>query len=152
MKIKVAFYKGASNANGSFFSKLISFWTKSKYTHTELILSDGYMYSSSYVENCVRKKKHKFNTEKWDYLNIEISNEKNILEFFEMTKGSKYDKIGILGFIIPLKDRTKEWFCSEWVSNALKISSIKELFNQEPSKISPGKLFKILNNKEKNYE
>jgi len=52
--------------------------------------------------------------------------------------------IGMVGFILPLKDREKEWFCSEWVSNALKISGCKKLWTKEPNKISPNKLYKIL--------
>ena len=36
MKIKVAFYKG----RGNWKNKIIRWWTKSKYSHAELILPD----------------------------------------------------------------------------------------------------------------
>jgi len=61
-----------------------------------------------------------------------------------MTKDKKYDWFGIFGFVIPTKDRTNRWFCSEWVSNALKISGCEKLFTKNPSKISPNELYKIL--------
>ena len=140
MEIKVAFYKG----KGSWYSKLIRWWTKGKYSHTEIII-DGYQYSS--VECIgVRKKKHTPSDE-WDYVTLYDLNVNNILSFFDITNACKYDKIGILGFIIPFKDRTNEWFCSEWCSNALKISGYKPMWNKEPSKISPNKLYRILTSK-----
>jgi hypothetical protein len=140
--VKVAFYK-ANQPHADWKDKLIALYTKGKYSHVELIISD-IMYSTSPRDGEVRAKKHKFDENVWDYIeidNIEIS---KVIEFFKMTKDQKYDWMGILGFIIPFKDRTNCWFCSEWVSNALKISGCKKLWKQEPSKISPNKLYKIL--------
>ena len=37
MEIKVAFYKGT----GDLFNKIVRWWTKSPYSHAELILPDG---------------------------------------------------------------------------------------------------------------
>ena len=102
------------------------------------------MYSSSLRDGGVRKKKHIYDFNKWKYLNIGFVEENNILDFFKQTNGDKYDWLGILGFIIPFKDRTNEWFCSEWVANALKISECKKLWTKEPSKISPNELYKII--------
>jgi len=138
MEIKVAFYKG----KGSWYSKLIRWWTKGKYSHTEIII-DGYQYSS--VDGIgVRKKKHTPSNE-WDYVTLYGLNVDSILNFFDITNTCKYDKIGILGFIIPLKDRSNEWFCSEWCSNALKISGFMKMWDKEPNKISPNRLYRIVN-------
>ena len=142
MSCKVAFYKGLSAPNRDWTDWLICKWTKGQYSHTELIVN-GFMYSSSPRDGKVRCKPHKIDNKTWDYIEVE-ANQKDILEFFKMTKGDKYDWFGILGFIIPIKDRTHDWFCSEWVSNALKISGCKKLWTKEPSKISPNKLYKIL--------
>jgi len=139
--IQVAFYK-VNQSKITWIDKLIAWWTKGNYSHVELII-DGYMYSSSPVDNGVRKKKHIVNINKWEYININ-ANTDNILEFFNQTKNNKYDWLGILGFILPFKDRTNKWFCSEWVSNALKISGYKNLWKLEPDKISPNKLYEIL--------
>jgi len=141
--VTLAFYKGNSKNNGKLYSKLIRWWTKGPYSHVEIIL-DGYMYSSSPRDGGVRRKKFKGKNDHWDFIEINNLKEKNILEFYNQTKENKYDFFGILGFILPFKDRTNEWFCSEWCSNALKISGYKKLWKLEPSKISPNKLYKIV--------
>ena len=102
------------------------------------------MYSTSPRDGEVRKKEYIYNENVWDYLEVKDVNVDKILTFYKMTKGLKYDWLGILGFILPFQDRTNRWFCSEWVSNALKISGYKKLWVKEPSKISPNKLYKIL--------
>lgn len=141
---KVAFYKGLSAPNRNWTDWLICKWTRGKYSHVEIIVDD-YMYSSSPREKGVRRKKHTFDNNSWDYIDIEYLNESDILKFFLMTENSKYDWLGILGFILPFKDRTNKWFCSEWVSNAMKISGCESIWKLEPSKISPNKLYKVLN-------
>jgi hypothetical protein len=141
--VKVAFRK-AKNENWG--KKLIALWTKGKYSHVELIIGDK-QYSSHISDGGVRCKKHIYNEDLWDYVEVPNIRVKDILQFYSITKGDKYDLLGIAGFVIPFKDRTNEWFCSEWVSNALKISGYKKLWNQEPSKISPNKLYKILKDK-----
>ena len=140
---KVAFYKGLSAPGRDWTDWLICKWTHGPYSHVELVI-DGDGYSSSPEDGKVRKTKHTIDEETWDYIDIEYLNESDILKFFMMTKGSKYDWLGILGFIIPFKDRTNKWFCSEWVSNAMKISGCVRLWKLEPSKISPNKLYRIL--------
>ena len=143
MSCKIAFYKGLSAPGKDWTDWLICKWTHGKYSHVELVIDD-LMYSSSPKDGRVRAKKHIVDIRSWDYINIDNIDEDNVIEFFNITKGQKYDWIGILGFVIPIKDRTNEWFCSEWVSNALKISGCKKLWKQEPSKISPNKLYIIL--------
>jgi hypothetical protein len=144
--VKVAFYKAFKNPNSHFDDKLIAWWTKWEYSHTELIV-DGYMYSTSPRDKGVRVKKHKFDKNVWDYVEINNIETSKIIEFFKMTEGQPYDWFGIFGFIIPIKDITNQWFCSEWVSNALKIAGCRKLWKQEPSKISPNKLYRILKDK-----
>ena len=139
--IIIAFYK-ANQSKADWQDKLIAKYTKGKYSHVEIVI-DSYMYSSSPRDGGVRRKKHIVNNEIWDYISLPIK-ANNILEFYNQTKNNKYDWLGILGFILPFKDRTNEWFCSEWCSNALKIGEYKDLFIHEPSKISPNKLYDIL--------
>ena len=132
---KIIFYK----IDNTFISKAIGFKTKGKYSHCEILLSDGYMYSSSEFDNGVRKKKHIFNKDKWTYYNINLDEEKVKL-FFEKTKNLKYDFIGLLGFFLPFQDRTNKWFCSEWCSNVLKIQGFEFMWELDPAKIHPSKL------------
>jgi hypothetical protein len=145
--IKLAFYKAHQ---GNLIDKIIGWWTNGEYSHTEIIvgnnLDDLIMYSASGIDGGVRKKPHKYNPNKWEYIDIDLN--LNILnEIYNKTKDCKYDYLGILGFILPLQDRQNKWFCSEWVSNVLKCSGDKRLYLKEPSKLSPNKLYKIIKDK-----
>jgi len=140
--ISIAFYK-ANTDYAEIDDKLIAWWTRGDYSHVELVINNNVMISSSGRDGGVRIKKHTYNTDQWKYISIDIE-PKYIKEFYEQTKNDKYDFLGILGFIFPIKDRTNKWFCSEWVSNVLKISGCKKLFTLEPSKISPNELYYIL--------
>jgi len=135
--VTLAFYIAK---NGTFFDKLIAWWTKSKYSHVELII-DGYWYSTSPRDGTVRRKIIPIST-KWDYIEVPLKNrtKKEILEFYERTKGQKYDWINIfLCQIIPLGIQIDDrWICSEWCTYAI---SGKEL------KISPQELYELAINK-----
>ena len=146
-KLMIAFHKVKKDS--ALDSKLIAWWTNGKYDHTELIIVENnvaMMYSAISYENIVRSKKHYINKDIYDYVNIKCSsNDLTIIkQFLNGIIGKKYDWLGILGFIIPFKDRENKWFCSEVVSNALKIIGKPYMFNREPSTISPNKLAIIL--------
>jgi len=141
-RLTIAFYKAKNNKNATFIDKVIAWWTNGDYSHVELIIDDS-MYSTSPRDGKVRAKKHTPDNN-WDYINIDNINTDVVFDFFMMTQDKKYDWLGIFGFVIPTKDRTNHWFCSEWVSNALKISGCKKLFTKNPSKLSPNDLYKIL--------
>ena len=141
--VKIAFYKADKAKKHKWLTKLIAWWTRGQFCHCEIII-DGYMYSSSNWNGGVRKKEWKGTDDKWEIIPVSNIDEQKILEFFEKTKGDKYDYLGVFGFIVPLKDREKQWFCSEWCSNTLKIAGCKSLWTKEPSKISPNRLYKIL--------
>jgi hypothetical protein len=142
--IKLAFYKAHQ---GNLTDKIISWWTKDKYSHTEIVVGNNFddliMYSASGIDGGVRKKSHRYDTNKWEYIDIDLN--LNILnEIYEKTNKQKYDWFGIIGFILPLQDRQNKWFCSEWVSNVLKCNGDKRFYTLEPSRISPNKLYKII--------
>ena len=52
------------------FNRLIAWWTKGKYSHVEIVLSDGTSYSSSFMDGGVRGKHIQFNGSNWDFINI----------------------------------------------------------------------------------
>ena len=141
-KVKIIFYKG----KGNWIDKIIRLKTRSPYSHCKIYLPEiGFSYSSSGMDGGVRRRKHTPN-ENWEEVDVDID-PTIILKFFEKTQGCDYDFMGILGFLIPFKDRTNEWFCSEWCSNVLKIAGDERMWLHEPSKLSPGKFYKILKEK-----
>jgi hypothetical protein len=150
MEIKVAFYKG----KGDLFNKIVRWWTKSPYSHVELILPDGVTwirigpFSSSKLSAI---KKEKWEPQNWDFVTLKVSEEQLaiIKQFFERTQGCKYDWFGmILSHLIPFKIKQRgKWYCSEWIAHALKVSRVVDwrvarIF--ERAKISPATLHDIV--------
>lgn len=118
MKTYLAFYKG----KGLIGDKLIRLWTRSKYSHVELVIDNVWM-SSSMRDGGVRSRKGLVaKSDHWDYLEIDCDAD-FALKMFESKKGHKYDYLGIaLTQFMPLNihDKIKE-FCSEIVSLMLKV-------------------------------
>ena len=150
MVIKVAFYRGK---NG-FCDKIIRWWTKSPYSHAELILPDGITwirigpFASSKL--CAIKKE-KWDPRNWDFVSITVTSEQTetIKDFFERTKGCKYDWIGmLLSQFLPFHVKRKgKWYCSEWIAYALRISCaidwrIIKIYDR--ADLSPAVLYEIV--------
>lgn len=137
--VRLAFYK----KRNSFFDKAIMWYTKSKYSHVELLVGD-IAYSSSVRDKGVRKWDFEKNANKdnWDIVEIdEKSDLKHIDELYTKTKESAYDLLGILlSQMLPIGIHAKSsYFCSEWCAEALKINN--------PHKFSPEDLYRKFNNK-----
>lgn len=142
MKIKVCFYKGFK---GDLLDKLICLVTFSKYSHCELILNNGYSYSSSSRDNGVRRKLISYSSDKWDTYYINVPDESNVYYFFTNTKGFKYDYVSLLiNHILPFFKikNPKQYYCSEWITEALNMIIPNPPFKH--FQLSPGQLFRIL--------
>ena len=150
MKIQVAFYKG----EGNFFNKVVRWWTDSIYSHAEIVLPDGYTWVgiSPFIKSKVdERKKIMFVHKEWDFIDIDITeNQYNIImEFIEDTKGQGYDWIGmLLSQFLPCKIKHKKrWYCSEWISYALRIACIidwRKIRIYERKDLSPEVLYQLL--------
>jgi len=127
VKIKVAFYKG----KGNYLNGIVRWWTKSVYSHAELVLPDGitWMGISPFLKSKVdSRKKLIINYTDWDFITLDITQEQVdiIMEFFEDTKGHRYDWVGmLLSQFLPCKIKHKKrWYCSEWIAYALRIACV----------------------------
>ena len=127
MKIKVAFYKG----KGNFINGIVRWWTKSVYSHAEIVLPDGITWIgiSPFLKSKVAsRKKIIIDYSEWDFVDININQEQLdiIMEFFEDTEGHGYDWIGmLLSQFLPCKIKHKKrWYCSEWIAYALRIACV----------------------------
>ena len=125
MVIKVAFYKGS----GDFFNRVVKWWTKSPYSHAELILPDGVTWisiSPFLTSKVSARQKEEWDSEAWEFIEIEVDQQQLdvIQEFYEYTKGCKYDWFGmLLSQFLPFHIKRKgKWYCSEWIAYALRIS------------------------------
>ena len=158
-EIRVAFYKGSIDDGR--VHKLIRWWTKSKYSHAELIMPDGktWISISPFLTSRVAPRiKHKVEKpEAWDYLTFKLSARlpvrkyqlDQLYKFIEITQGAKYDWIGMImshfcPYLIKRRDR---WYCSEWIAHALVNSRIimwDEMRLYGTPDLSPGKLYNLL--------
>ena len=150
MNIWIALYKG----KGNIINSIVRRWTKSQYSHAELILDDKktWIGISHFIKSQVTDRKDvDYNSNNWDFYKIPVTDEQyqSILEFYDITRGATYDWIGMLlsqflSFSIKQKNK---WYCSEWILYALRISCIVDwkvirIFDQ--SDLSPSKLHDIL--------
>jgi len=150
MKVKVAFYKGP----GNWKHKIVRWWTKSPYSHAELIMPDNYTWISiSPLLNAEVSKRIKtdFDLENWDFVSLEINEVQHevIQNFYEDTAGSRYDWIGmIMSQFLPFRIKGKnKWYCSEWIAYALRIAGVidwRVIKIYDQSDLSPKKLHDII--------
>lgn len=150
MEIKIAFFRG----RGGFVNKVVRWWTKSEYSHAELIMPDGITWIGISPFKTSRLQaiyKLDYDPKEWDFVSIEISAEQLSIvnEFFEFTKGSHYDWVGmILSQLLPYNIKRKnKWYCSEWIAYALRISCIidwRTIKIYDRCDLSPAMLYNLL--------
>lgn len=130
-KVQLAFYKG----EGNIVDKAIRLWTRSKYSHVELVIGE-YWYSTSPRLKKLTKRVVYPNPDHWDYISVELSIDE-VEKLYNRTKDAKYDWFGIVfSQFFPFKLHTnKRWFCSEWAASAMGL---------EETLISPGELYDIV--------
>ena len=150
MKIKIAFYKG----KGGILNAIVRWWTKSDYSHAELVLSDNetWLGISPFLKSKVdSRKKTTFDNSEWDFVDISVTEEQHetILDFFNETRGCGYDWIGmLLSQFLPCRIKHKKrWYCSEWIAYALRIACVvdwKIIKIYDRKDLSPGVLYSIV--------
>jgi|TARA_R110002020_G_scaffold138910_6_gene309495 hypothetical protein len=150
LKIGVALYKG----EGNWKTKMISWWTCSKYSHAELVMPDEETWISisplltSRVSSRVKKT---WNEKDWDIFDFEVTSEQadTIQSFYKETEGCYYDWIGmLLSQFLPFKIKTEDkWYCSEWIAHALTLSCVinwRISRVHERADLSPARLHEII--------
>lgn len=116
--MQLALYKG----KGLIGNAITRWWTGSVYSHCELVI-DGVCYSASFMDGGVRKKRIDLSSGRWDVVDIPWADKAFALDFFERTKGAKYDWFGIFGsqLLNRRMHDVNRWFCSEWFGGATQL-------------------------------
>ncbi|ALZ84712.1 hypothetical protein APT59_11090 [Pseudomonas oryzihabitans] len=128
--IRLALYR----APGDTYDRLIRAWTRSPYSHCELVMPDGRFVTSSPRDGGVRAKVIAQDPAVWDFLPLPWIQAAHVEQLLEQEAGAGYDWLGILGSqILPagIQSRSR-WFCSEFCAHALDV--------KQPHRYSPGKL------------
>ena len=126
------------------FGKLISWWTTGKFSHVELVFSDGTKFSSSHRDHGVRFKEFELKSENWAIVDLPMTEaqEARTRGLAQTFVGKKYDYKGVLGFVYsPLSADGNRWYCSEICAYLLNIEKVVAT----PPKISPSDLYYVLN-------
>lgn len=134
----LAFYRG----EGKIVDRLVRWWTQGKYSHCEMVFSDGMYFSADAWSNKVRYATIKANPANWDFVELGINpkEELAVRAWCDSQNGKGYDWVGILlSQILPLKAHSKRrWFCSELCVAALQ--TVGRLSGIRPQDIDPSEL------------
>ncbi|MDX9716272.1 MAG: hypothetical protein RBT67_02760 [Thauera sp.] len=130
--MKLALYKHKRRWLGDIGPALIRWWTKSPYSHCELVI-DGLAYSSSVMDGGVRSKRIEFDPDHWDFVDLPWAEKTRALRHFHTTVGEPYGWLDLLWRqVFNHPGDAVGAFCSEWCAAALGLS--------HPQQYSPGKL------------
>jgi uncharacterized protein YycO len=140
--IRIAFFRAKY---GGIVDKLIGCFSRGEYSHAEVVFADGRSWSSSFQDGGVRFKDISYShPERWNDITFVISDNVNakLLEFCEANVGKKYDWLGVLAFIIPVKQSHNRLFCSEAIVKAFQ--HVNLLGGLRASKTSPSELYNYI--------
>ncbi len=149
MNIKVAFYRG----QGDIVNRIVRWWTKSPYSHAELVMPDGVTWIgiSPKGSKLTSRKRIDCASEEWEFLELAVTHEQLsvIEEFFAATENCLYDWAGmILSQFLPFNIKRKgKWYCSEWIAYALRISCVIDwrlIRIYDRADLSPAVLYQII--------
>ena len=130
--VRLALYKHKRTGLAGIGPALIRWWTKSEYSHCELVIGDM-AYSSSVQDGGVRCKEIEFAPERWDFIDLHWADQGAVLRYFRMTESEPYGWTDLLWRqIFNRPGDAHGAFCSEWCAAALGLTN--------PQQYSPGTL------------
>lgn len=119
--MKIALYRGRDRL----FDRLIQWWTRSDYSHCEVVFAENgdsgqsYCASSSYLDGGIRFKWMVLKPEKWDIVEID-GDEVAAFAWFAQRLGRPYDVRGIIGCALRfIPASVDKWFCSSAIADAV---------------------------------
>lgn len=127
MPVQLALHKNDKRI----LARAIQLWTKSIYSHCELVI-DGKCYSSSVMDKGVRckpvgdgKDEISLSPDKWDIIDIPWADAQFIKDYFTKTDGYSYGWWSLITSQLFNMNRPahESEFCSEWCASALGLEN-----------------------------
>lgn len=113
--MKLALYKG----KGQVGNALIRWWTRSPYSHCEIVIGEM-SYSSSLMDGGVRAKRIDHNPAHWDFVALPWAEPHRVESLMCDTHGEPYGWLDLLWRqVLNRPGDARGWFCSEWCAAAL---------------------------------
>jgi len=113
--MKLALYKG----KGQVGNALIRWWTRSPYSHCEIVIGE-LSHSSSLMDGGVRAKQIEFNTDHWDFVELPWAEPHRVESLMRDTHGEPYGWLDLIWRqVLNRPGNSRGWFCSEWCAAAL---------------------------------
>lgn len=141
--------KGSIFTKSGLISAIVRWYTKSEYSHIEMIIGDKWIASGNPAgEGVTIKELRPLDYDGWDYYNIEVDGRKTkkIMKFLESQVGTDYDWAGTFfgGTLDYNIDDKSKWYCSELVAEVLKMYGVKEYQNIQTAKVTPDDIYQII--------
>lgn len=133
------------SASDGVVSRVVRWFTWSKWSHVEAIISDGTIISADSTKNSVVNIENKpVKYSRVVYISVTKDQRNKFEAFLRQQLGYKYDFYGIISFIIRRDiEARKRWFCSELIVAALAAAGIiKPLYI--PGRWTPDDVWKAL--------
>jgi len=143
--MKIAFYK-AFQPKATALDKTVAVCSFGKYSHVELVFSDGTCFSVSPRDGGARFKKIHLSEQTWKIIDLPITDhaEKEIRDIAKNYIGYKYDYIGAIFSVMPICiQKNNRLFCSEIATNLLNHCIYYNKLG-DGCKYSPNDLYKKL--------
>ncbi len=121
--MKIALYHFRRDGWLGVADRLIGFFLQSRYTHIELIFSDGMSASSSWQDGGVRVKNIPEDFDRWEYSTLpDVYDEDYARAWFHANQDCLYDYMGAAGVVAKLfRVATGKWFCCSSIQTALQV-------------------------------
>ena len=113
--MRIAFYKGTKTGLSGVYNKGVRWIEDGKYSHVEMIFSDGMSGSASFMDGGVRYKQIDYtkHPEDWDIIKCNWIDEDKARSTFNQLVGHPYDIRGNIHFILGfIKNNPNKMFCS----------------------------------------
>jgi len=133
MKIGICF-----SQTGAITSKLIRWFTRSEWSHVDLVMRDGSLIGALPFKGVVQRKHSEAQgTHKTLYVDVPVETAEKAYQFARDQLGKKYDWTAVSAFGFRRDWQVeKKWFCSELVFCAIKKAGVN-LLNEKRWRVSP---------------
>jgi uncharacterized protein YycO len=136
MRPKILLFRGRG-----FFSQLIRWQTRSRYSHAAFLLPDGRVLEAWHSGVRIAALRSWRDIEAFDVQAADAHQWAAVMTFARAQVGRGYDFRGVLRFLSRRRQpHDEQWFCSELVFAALQHAGVDLLRDTDPAEVSPGML------------